>query len=73
MKTEITELTIFSDQLLIQCPVCGISAVIPKIEDDPPTAAKLIQKCRNCIVDVNDLEMTWLDKHGAPVQASQAI
>lgn len=67
MKTEISELKIFSGQLLIQCPVCGISMVIQKIEDDPPTATKLIQKCRNCIVDVNDLEMTWLDKHGAPV------
>lgn len=67
MKIEIAELAIFNDQLLIQCPVCGISAVIQKFEDDPPMAAKLIQKCRNCIVDAEDLEMTWLDKHGAPV------
>lgn len=69
MKIEVTNLLIFNNQILIHCPVCGVSAVIPKFEEDPPTAAKLIQRCRNCVVGTDeDLEVVWLDEQDAPIQ-----
>lgn len=66
MRVQITNLLLFTGQMLAQCPGCGKCAVTFKSKDnyEPVGTAIAVQKCPDCQVTSEDTRIEWLDDEG---------
>ena len=55
------------DTVLFECPDCGRTLHVDRLEDDPPTGRKCILQCDRC--DDGDFhESRWLDENGKDLE-----